>query len=152
MTQTLTRTEAALITRKNYMQRSNAAFCGKSGTTAAQEHQLYYSQFVTEETRRHIARFIPVDDLTRALAEDEHLNSISLDQWDVISWRRLDDHQTSRSIAAGNRTGAFCSAIPFNRDAAALAGEDITRSALICIAKEAARQLVHESHAREGAS
>lgn len=49
-------------------------------------HHEYYSQFVTEETKRLVIRFIGSKDfLSEKFEADNNLNNISLRQWDSIA-------------------------------------------------------------------
>lgn len=49
-------------------------------------HQEYYSQFVTEESKRLVIRFIGSKDfLSQKYEADNNLNNIPLHQWDAIA-------------------------------------------------------------------
>lgn len=104
-------------------------------------HDDYYAQFVTPETLRHIGWAFDTETLRTALVEDEHLNSIPLQRWDLLAIRELEDRNRGRL----NPSGPFTAAIPFDRDAATAAGESVSRATLVCIAKRAAKMLVERS-------
>lgn len=106
-------------------------------------HDDYYAQFVTPETLRHIGWAFDTETLRKALAEDEHLNSVPLQRWDLLAVRELEDRNRGRL----NPSGPFTAAIPFDRDVAAAAGELVSRATLVCIAKRAAKMLVERSSA-----
>lgn len=106
-------------------------------------HDDYYAQFVTPETLRHVGWAFDTETLRKALAEDEHLNSIPLRRWDLLAIRELEVRNQGRL----NPSGRFTAAIPFDRDVAATAGEWISRATLVCIAKRAARMIVERSSA-----
>lgn len=80
-------------------------------------HREYYAQFVTEQTRQSVLRNIGLERLQQST--DPHLNDIRLSRWDglEIVTREMD--------AAMREAGDWPS----------LAGK-------VCIAKEAARQIL----------
>ncbi|MFF2053855.1 hypothetical protein ACFVU2_19780 [Leifsonia sp. NPDC058194] len=108
-------------------------------------HHDYYAQFVTEATLRHVHNAFSVDTLRDALAQDRHLNSIPITRWDRLAIHELD---VDRPWIGLRSSGRFTAAIPFDRAAAAAAGELVSRATLICIIKTAARMLV-EQHAHD---
>lgn len=101
-------------------------------------HDEYYAQFVTDETLRHIGWAFDTETLRTALSEDEHLSSIPWRRWQLLAIRELD----GRNFHRLDPSGPFTAAIPFDRSAATAAGETVTRSTLVCIAKRAAKMLV----------
>lgn len=134
-TQLLTEARPAVFTQKQYVREQKVS------------HDDYYAQFVTEETLRHVNSAFSIERLSRALDEDQHLNSIPLRQWDAISFRPVDD--TEGWTFSGK--GPFYAILPLNREAAKAANEFITRAGLTCIVKRAARMLV-EQHAQQSAA
>lgn len=126
---------STLITRQQYMRTPRVEM--------PRMHRDYYAQFVIDDTRAHIMRHFSVDELRRALERDEHLNSIPLDVWDGITWTPAEGPRFSRRTARGNAGGRFYARLPFNRSLSEPTGEGpATRAFLVCVAKEAARQLV----------
>lgn len=115
----------SIINRKQYME-----------NTSWYSHREYYSQFVTEQTKNHISSYFTKDELAEALKEDKHLNSIKLSSWDHIVARRTIKGPGDRSFAAR---------LPIDRKTMADAGEPVTLSTLVCIAKEAARMIVEDT-------
>lgn len=108
-------------------------------------HEDYFAQFVTEETLRAVRNVFDAEQLSEALDEDRHLNTIPLRKWETLAIHEID--------SAGLRTfprdsGRFYAGIPFNREAAKEANEAITRSTLVCIAKRAARTVVGQHKLR----
>ena len=102
----------------------------------------YYMQLVTEETLRQVERCFSVDQLSKALAKDVHLNSIAIEKWYRLTINELEHR--GNPLAAHGR---FTSRIDLDDEVAAAAGETITRAVLVCIAKTAAKMLI----AREAA-
>jgi hypothetical protein len=101
-----------LITRSQY---TNAL--PKYGTEESlAHHRAYYAQFVTEETKEIVRRYIGEDKIRAS--KDRHFNDIPLAKWDALACGGLP-----RAIAFKD-VGDFSS----------LAGE-------VCIAKEAAQQI-----------
>ena len=132
-----------IITRADYLKRSTAARLHPSPSSSMTEHQRYFAQFVTDKTIAHVRQSFDADQLIKAFNADPHLNTIPLDRWDAATWHNVNGSgHRSRETAAGNAGGPFYSHLPFDRDAIAAAGETVTRAVLVCIAKEAARQLV----------
>jgi hypothetical protein len=81
-------------------------------------HREYYAQFVTQEIRQIVERqigFGPLKDST-----DEHFNDIPLLWWDSVGHhiRWLVEDQLKE------------------------AGDSVTKSTLVCVAKEAGRQIL----------
>jgi len=84
------------------------------------DHETYYGQFVTHQTRAAVIRTFGRDRLAEALSEDKYLNNIPLRRWDNLTIT-----------------------LPFNRAALSEAETGgISLSNIVCVAKEAARQAV----------
>lgn len=98
--------------------------------------QEYYAQFVSDNTLRHVRSWFTPEVLRKALAKDEHLNTIPLSKWDTLAIRELEAKPWDR-----NPSGRFQAAMPYNGDAIKAAGETVTRAVLVCIAKTAARMI-----------
>jgi hypothetical protein len=82
-------------------------------------HKQYYAQFVTENMKNDVIRAIGKDALMNST--DEHLNDIPLKKWD--------------RLASG--------VVPFYVNSAMRElGDYPTLGGLVCIAKEAARQVI----------
>lgn len=101
-------------------------------------HDDYYAQFVTEQALRKVESWFGVEQLSQALAEDRHLNTIPLRQWDALSIQEIDQPRGW----SPSPSGRFYAAIELDREAIAVAGETVTRSTLVCVAKRAAQMLV----------
>lgn len=139
-------TAPAIITRREHMERSGAAFRENGDSWA--EHELYHAQFVTDETLRQVTSCFGIDLLVAELPKDRALNTIPLERWDRLCWISSDPSNTS---TWRNPTGSFRSLLAFDRDAAEAAGESITRATLVCIAKTAARIAVERKLAEAAA-
>ena len=85
-------------------------------------HREYYAQFVTSQTTHYVARQIGVEKIKAST--DPHLNDIPIAKWDSIP-HYLDGSKLKE------------------------AGDYLTDAGWVCIAKEAARQLVEEDLAKE---
>jgi hypothetical protein len=83
-------------------------------------HEEYYSQFVTNTIKSLVSRNIGKSRIKAS--QDEHLNDIPLSEWDgvAIQIRRTPSELGKKMKEAGD----YC-----------------TLAGLVCIAKEAARQL-----------
>lgn len=84
-------------------------------------HRDYYSQFVTNGTRAIVLSVVGKKALVGST--DEHLNDIPLSTWDGIG--QLIIHTPSDLRIRMEAAGDYC-----------------TAAGLVCIAKEAARQMV----------
>lgn len=125
-------TDSTVNTRKQYIDKQIT-------------HRDYYSQFVTENTRSIVRSVFGLDRLTEALREDERLNSIPLNEWDALTWHPVDDNGAFRSDGMSHHSsGKFRAHLPLDYDAIDAAGEGVTRAVLVCIAKEAAHQVIEE--------
>jgi hypothetical protein len=89
-------------------------------------HRQYYAQFVNEGLKNLVNRWFSTEELTKAIKEDEHLNSIPLHRWDACS----DSVKNS---------GFGLSAQLKER------GDGLSLAGLVCICKEAARQIIESS-------
>ncbi len=85
-------------------------------------YRQYYAQFVTEDMKLRLLAHIGGDNLLRST--DEHLNDIPLRTWDLFIAGPL--------------------AIPMKA-----VGDYMTQAGNVCIAKEAARQIIEENRIAE---
>jgi hypothetical protein len=88
-------------------------------------HRQYYAQFVTEEMKSRLVRYLGLDTLLES--KDEHLNDIPLRMWDLFIAGPL--------------------AIPLKS-----VGDCSTMAGNVCIAKEAARQIIEEHQIKDDAT
>lgn len=118
--------DPVIITRKEYMNDSTRG-----------AHERYYAQFVTPETKSFVELFFTREELIRSFAKDRNLNEgLPLSRWDAMCF--TSSHTT---------TGPFSASIPFDHEVFKQADSyGVTRGDLVCIAKEAARQIIKESH------
>jgi len=84
-------------------------------------HEQYYSQFVNEYILKTVNSRLSKDKIKAALQKGKNLNSIPLSTWDSIA-RNLYDVSSKMKLA----------------------GDYLTLSGGVCIAKQAARMLVSE--------
>lgn len=108
-----------MITRKEYMEHS-----GEPGF-----HNRYFGQFITKETTQAVLKHIGEKSLLEST--DEHLNDIPLSRWDALVGYPGDN---------GAVAPRWNCRLPTNRKAIEAAGEWVTASTLVCIAKQAARE------------
>ena len=85
-------------------------------------HKEYYGQFVTEGLKNVVARRMGVDAIHAS--KDEHMNDIALFRWDNMD--RLIPQDVIREIQRASGTKAY------------------SLSDIVCVAKEAARQMKHK--------
>ena len=86
---------------------------------SAAMHRKYYGQFVSARTKAYVARIIGKDAILNS--QDEHFNDIPLHRWDAL-------------------TKGLPLAISFKET-----GDYATLAGLVCVAKEAARQIKEEN-------
>ncbi len=91
-------------------------------------HRKYYAQLVTPGLLRLVESAFTIKRLKEAYAKDEHFNSIPLIQWDNLS-----------SIISMNVSSSKIKEL----------GDYWTLSGLVCVAKEAALQLVEIATEKE---
>ena len=84
-------------------------------------HQQYYAQFVTEEIRMMVVLNFGLDTLKQANQEDRAFNTIPLHRWDLL--------------------GIFLN-VPTMHDKFKQHQDFISQASLVCVLKEAARQVV----------
>lgn len=143
-----------IITRKEYMASGDELYIpgvplpsqSKEYHHAKREaHRIYFGQFVTPQTVRTVARYFEPGELAAALKKDENLNSIPLETWDRLTWHPTNERPSaSQYTSARGASGPFQSHMPVDDAAIEAAGEWVTRSTLVCIAKQAARMLVEQ--------
>ena len=111
-----------MYTRKEYLND-----CGDGGAA----HRRYYSQFVDLQVRNFIEHCFGTEKLVKAFETDEHFNNIPLHKWDGL-------YPMLRAMVGDTNLK--------------MVGDFWSLSAAVCIAKEAARQVVErELEKRENA-
>jgi len=86
-------------------------------------HAEYYAQFVDRFIREHVKDYFGLKRLKAAYKKDQAFNSIPLKEWDAFTqFRNLDFWQDYKTF-----------------------GDYLTQAGMVCIAKEAARQIVEEA-------
>lgn len=101
---------ATLYTRKQHMDE----YSGLGDAERFAAHQRYYAQFVTAETIASVVYRIGADGLKAST--DRSFNDIPLRDWDVLQF-----------------------GMPFDRQRVKDAGDFVSLSTVVCVAKEAAR-------------
>ena len=85
----------------------------------------YYSQLVSESTKKTVLNYFSKEELEKMYKKDNHFNSVSLDIWDNIG-------------AIANRRENLSSKFKELDDYCTLAG-------LVCVVKTAARQIINKN-------
>ncbi len=111
-----------MTTRTEYMQ----------GDTSS-KHRQYYAQFVNEAVKQRVLNYFSKEDLTIALGQDEHLNNLSIKKWDLMGGFAF---RGSEMIMRPSNIE------PVDIKLIREAGEGASASTMVCIYKEAARQIV----------
>lgn len=116
-----------MITRQDYMKDSSNL------------HRKYWAQFVNDNVKRYLLSSISKEELLKST--DPHLNDIKLARWDALG-----------GFAFSNTTGAILRKPQTTADIEPIeykllkeAGEGLSSSAIVCIYKEAARQIIEEA-------
>ena len=120
-----------IITRHNYL-------FGKG--ESSKKHRRYYAQFVNDAIKQKVLSVWSIKELKQAYAKDEHFNNLSMAQWDLFGgfiWKRVRGEEI-----AVLRPRSTEDILPVDYKLLKEAGEGISNSALVCIYKEAARQLI----------
>ena len=84
-------------------------------------HQQYYAQFVTEEIKMIVVLNFGLDTLKKAYQEDKAFNTIPLHKWDLLE--------------------IFLN-VPIMHDKFKQHQDFISQASVVCVLKEAARQVV----------
>ena len=86
--------------------------------------EQYYGQLATESVKKTVLNFFSPEELKAAYAKDKHFNSIPLANW---------DHIGKRANLRGNLSAEFKKL-----------GDYSTVAGLVCVVKNAARQIINE--------
>ncbi len=89
-------------------------------------HAEYYSDFVTPHIKNIVGSYFKAGELAEALKADQHLNTIALSKWDNIGRSVLNMSLGLSKICKDK-------------------GDVLTQAGLVCICKEAARQIVADN-------
>lgn len=106
--------------RSEYISRS-----GETDEERTRNHREYYSQFVDIHVKMNVLKSVSMDKLLRST--DPHFNDIGLQVWDEMG--RKFPHEMIQKLKS--------------------CGDFLTAAGLVCIHKEAARQLVEEAREYE---
>lgn len=104
-------------------------------------HREYYGQFVNEDVKARVAAVIGLDSLLRS--KDEYLNDIPMRKWDSLggfSWtiRGGEEVATTRPHNSADIEPVIYADLKE-------AGDGISCAGMVCIYKEAARQMIEEA-------
>lgn len=100
-------------------------------------HRQYYAQYVNEEVKNNLAKNISIDRLLAST--DEHLNDISLKEWDNLSGFDFD---FNRQLISRYNTIPH-SIFELGKE---LNEGGISPATMVCIYKEAARQSIEQAN------
>ena len=113
-----------IITRNEYMENSDKLF------------RPYYGQFVNDNVKQHLLNNIALTELL--LSKDEHLNDIKIARWDALG-----------GFMFRNSTGELLqrptNIEPIDIKLLREAKEGVSSATLVCIYKEAARQIIEDN-------
>jgi hypothetical protein len=98
-------------------------------------HRKYYGQFVNDQVKTEVLRFIGKTALLKS--KDEYLNDIPLKKWDALGGFAFSP---TTGVMLMKPTYIDPVDIKLIREAA----EGVSSSTLVCIYKEAARQIIEE--------
>jgi hypothetical protein len=112
-----------MITRQQYMTDSEHLF------------QPFISQFVNENVKMRVLAYIGKEALLNS--KDEHLNDIPMKKWDYLTGFSFSTH-------TGEMLQRPYTIEPIDIKLLKETGEGVSSATLVCIYKEAARQLIKE--------
>ena len=96
--------------------------CAEHNSATWEKHRAYYGQYVTARVKGAVLGIFPKKALVMSM--DQHLNDVgSLRKWDAVG-AYFNSAELSKAMKAN--------------------GDYVTKATLVCIAKEAARQIVEE--------
>lgn len=111
-----------MITRQQYL--NNEA-----------NHRQYYAQFVDDEIKNEVKRYIGIERIKAST--DEHLNDIPMKNWDNMAGFYFNHN--------GEMIGKPNSIKKSLSDKFKATGEGLSAGTMVCIYKEAARQLIEKA-------
>ena len=95
--------------------------------------EQYYGQFVNEAVKRKVLRHFSKDVLKSSFEKDEHLNNLPMRVWDGVG---------GFAFRGGDMIMRPTSIEPVDIKLIREAGEGVSAYTMVCIYKEAARQIV----------
>lgn len=110
-----------IITRKHYLNNEVT-------------HRKYFAQFVNKAVKQEVLDYIGKDALLNS--KDEHLNDIPLKKWDALA---------GYSFFNGKLIVKPYDIKPINLDLIKQANETASCATLVCIYKEAAKQIIENN-------
>lgn len=103
-------------------------------------HRQYYGQFVNEATKKRVIESIGIDKLLNS--KDEHLNDIPLKKWDLLGgfiWKVRGGEEIAVMQPHSSED-----ILPIDYKLLKEAGEGVSSSTMVCIYKEAGKQIIEE--------
>jgi hypothetical protein len=116
-----------MITRQDYLNDSENL------------HRQYFGQFVNDKVKEHLLNNISKEELLKS--KDKHLNDIALDRWDALGGFKFS--KTTGAILMKPQSNLDI--LPLDYKLIVEAGDGISSSLVVCVYKEAARQIIEES-------
>lgn len=113
-----------MITRQDYMK------------DPSNLHRSYYGQFVNDEVKNKVLEMFPLDRLLKS--EDKHLNDLPLTKWDLLGGF-IFSKTTGEMLQKPNDIR------PIEYNLLKEANEGVSSSTMVCIYKEAARQIIESN-------
>ncbi len=110
------------------------------------QHREYYSQFVNKEVKRRVINMFGLNTLKKSLAKDEHFNDnlTPMKKWDLLGgwiWTNIRGEQIA-TMKPSRAVDIF----PVDYELLKEAGEGISCSTMVCIYKEAGKQIVEANN------
>jgi len=97
-------------------------------------HRQYNAQFVNDKVKEKVLQYIGLKALLKS--KDEHLNDIPMRKWDALG---------GFAFSLGTMTSRPASIQPIDYKLLKDMGDGVSPASLVCIYKEAGRQLIEEN-------
>lgn len=120
-----------MITRQDYLKDSSNL------------HRQYFGQFVNENVKKHLLNTFDLETLKKSQAKDEFFNTklTPLEKWDLLGGFKFS--KTTGEILMKPQSNLDI--LPLDYNLIREAGDGISSSLVVCVYKEAARQIIEES-------
>ncbi len=100
-------------------------------------HREYYAQFVNEDVKRMVLNMFTLVELENAYRKDEYFNNLPMKKWDQLGGFVFNSH-TGEMIMKPTTIS------PVDIKLIRELGEGVSASTMVCIYKEAAKQIVED--------
>ena len=103
-------------------------------------HEQYYAQFVNDEVKNRVIKAFTLKKLLNS--KDEHLNDLSMKVWGLLGgfvWQVVGGQEVA--VIKPTRSSDI---LPVDYELLKEAGEGISCSTMVCIYKEAGKQIIRD--------